>query len=384
MTEHALLSASSAERWLNCPGSVRLTQDMPDKTSSYAEEGRLAHSIAELKLRKLFLEPMGPKAFTTRMNKLKKQELYAAEMQGHTDVYTDYISEIANSFPSRPLVAAEMRVDFSEIVPNGFGTADCIMLQGSEMYIVDFKYGKGVAVSAEDNPQMKLYAFGALCHYRMIYDIKTIHITIVQPRAGGIKESVISSEDLCNWMAFTVKPAAQKAFDGVEEYAAGDWCRFCKAHAQCRESSTVISAVEDFGGKLPPLLSDIEVGHLLGKLDALKKYSQKVKDYAEATMLNGGDIPGWKLVEGRSSRAFDDQEAAFKELSEAGINEALLWHRDPYTLPQIETAVGKKEFTKIVGGRVLKQQGKPTVAPVSDKRKAYSTVQVEEDFKPIN
>lgn len=378
-----MLSASSAERWLHCPGSVRLTENMGDTTSQFAEEGTLAHQIAELKLRKYFLSPTGPKTFTRQMNKLKKHELYQEEMQGYTDQYVDYIKDIANSPPSSPTVAVELRVDFSNIVPEGFGTADCVLLHGKDLYVIDFKYGKGVLVPIENNPQLKLYAFGALQHYRLIYDIDTIHMTIVQPRGDGIKETEISAEDLCNWMAFEVKPAANKAYDGCDEFTAGDWCRFCPAHGKCRNASSIVSAVEGFAGKLPPLLSDAEVADILSRIDPLVKYAEKVKLYALQTLLDGGEIPGYKAVEGRSVRAFADQEKAFAALSDGGIDEALLWHREPYSLAQIEKQVGRKPFQELVGGLITKQPGKPTVVPASDPRKDIRQVSVENDFQQL-
>lgn len=381
--KHALLSASSAERWLNCPGSVRLTESMEDQSSAYAEEGSLAHQIAELKLRKYFTEPMGPKKFSTRMNKLKKHELYQEEMQGYTDQYFDYTVELANSMPAPPLVAIEKRVDFSNIVPEGFGTADCVMLQGEDLHIIDFKYGKGVMVPVENNPQLKLYAFGALQYYRLLCDIKTVHMTIVQPRGDGIKEATMNAEDLCNWMTFEVKPQAQKAYDGCDEFHGGEWCRFCPANGRCRESSMVVPAVEDFGQRMPPLLSDTEVADLLTRIDPLIKYVEKIKAYALQTVLDGGTIPGYKVVEGRSNREFKDQEAAFKTLYSSGIDEAMLWQRKPYSPAQIEKQIGKRQFNELVGDQIIKQPGKPTLVPSSDPRKDMKETSLEADFKNL-
>ena len=383
--KHAILSASGAERWMHCPGSVSLTADLPDTTSQYAEEGRLAHAIAELKLRKHFDigGPMSSRTYTSRFNKLKKDPLFQPEMDRYTDDYLDYITDLANSLPSKPFVAVEQQVDFSRFVPEGFGTADCVMLQGDNLYVIDLKYGRGVMVSAEDNAQLKLYALGALLAYRTIWDIETVHLTIVQPRGDGIKEAVVSAEELCDWAAFTVRPAAQKAYDGVEEYHSGPWCRWCKAQAFCREHATdVTSAVEDFGGKLPPKLTPEEFGALLHKLDPLIKYAETAKAYAQDTLLHGDTIPGWKLVEGRSKRIWDDQDAAFETLKAAGIDNTLLWHREPYSLAQIELLLGKKTFAAAAGKHVIKQPGKPTLAPQEDPRTEYSLrPSAEEDFK---
>lgn len=377
--KHAVLSASSAHRWLNCPGSVSVTKDMPDTKSEYAEEGRLAHAVAELKLRKKFLEPMGPRTYTTRMNKLKKDPLYQAEIDSCTDQYLDYIVELANGMSSRPFVAIEKQVDFSSFVPGGFGTADCVMIQGSDLYVTDYKHGKGVPVTSEENPQLMLYGLGALMEYEAVYDIKTVHLAIVQPRAGGINEYSTTRDALVDWGVFTVRPAAEKASKSSDEFHRGDWCRFCKARAVCRENSSVISAIEDFGGKKPPLLTDAEVGNLLTLADPLIKYIDAIKAYAEQTLLAGGDIPGWKMVEGRSKRDWDNMDEAFSALKAAGIQDELLWHREPYTLSCLEKQLGKKSFQDIVGGHVVKSPGKPTLAPAADKRPIYAAKPTAED-----
>jgi len=378
---HATLSASGAERWLNCPGSIAITRDMPDTTSPHAEEGTLAHAIAELRLRKHFLEPMGKATFTRRMNKLKAKPGFATEMLGHTEDYLDYIVEVANSFKSEPLVLAEEKVDFSGTVPGGFGTADCILIQDSTLYVIDFKYGKGVSVSAEENPQLKLYALGALYKYSWLYNIKNVHLVVFQPRNGGVNEWETSEEALINWATFTVKPIAERAAAGVEEHSSGEWCRFCKAKATCRtRAENDVSVIEYFGGRLPPLLTDDEVGQMLHRVAKLKNYIKAVEEYAESQMLAGKDIPGWKLVEGRKTRAFTDMEEAFKTLSENGVEESLLWKRTPLTLAQIEKDIGKKRFGEIIGNQVIKLPGKPTVAPESDPREVFGKNQAEEYF----
>lgn len=380
--KHALLSASSAHRWLNCPGSVSLTKDMPDTVSEYAEEGRLAHALAELKLRKYFLEAMGPRTYNTRYNKITRDAHFQREMDRCTDDYLDYIKDIANSLPGKPFVAVEQQVDFSEFVPEGFGTADCLLIYGHDLYVNDYKHGKGVPVDAKDNPQMLLYALGAVMAYKDLCDIQTIHMTIIQPRAGGIKEATVTRDELMDWAVFTLRPKARKAYEGCEEFHSGDWCRFCKARAVCRENSGAVSAVEDFGGKLPPLLSDAEVGQVLACIDPLIKYAEAVKAYAQDTILKGGEIPGWKLIEGRGSRAWDDQTAAFEAIKAAGIDEALLYERKPLSAPALEKALGKKTFESVAGAHVVKQPGKPALAPIGDPREPYNPrPSAAEDFK---
>ena len=382
--KHALLTASGAHRWMHCTPSARLEETLPDSTSDYAAEGTLAHSIAELKVRKKFVEPIGARSYNSKMKKLESDPLYQPEMQTTTDEYLDYISGIFMSYPTRPYVAVERRLDFSRYVPEGFGTGDCIIIGGDTLHIIDYKHGKGVVVEVEHNPQLMLYGLGALEAYGMLYNIKHVALAVVQPRADGdsIKEWTIDRDKLLDWGVFTARPVAEKAFAGEGEFCGGDWCRFCRANKTCRARAGKYTALEDFGspnskmeiGTLPkpPLLSDAEVGEVLQKAVALEKWVADLKDYALSACLEGKEIPGWKAVEGRSSRSWDDQDKAFKALSTGGIDETVLWHREPYTVAQIEKELGKKPFNDLVGTHVVKSPGKPTLAQESDKREAIT------------
>jgi len=373
--QHALLSASGAERWMNCTPSARLEEQFPDTKSDYAAEGSLAHAIAELKLRKHFLEPMGPRAFNNRLKKFQEDPSYAPEMLKHTDDYLDYIKSIAHSFPGKPYIGIEVKLDFSCFVPEGFGTADCIIIYSNDLHIIDFKYGQGVPVSAEISPQIRLYALGAIENYSMFYDIQTIHMHIFQPRRDDASsEAVMSKDDLINWGEFIVKPLAQKAFKGEGEYNPGEWCRFCRAKAQCRARSNTMTALEAFGNVLPPLLTDEEVGGILTRAQTLKAWVSDLEEYALSTLLAGGEIPGWKAVEGRSVRQFDDIDKAFDILKANGIDEAVLYERKPITLTAVEKLLGKKQFAELLSGHVIKPPGKPTLAPESDKREAITNM----------
>lgn len=389
--EHAAISPSAANRWIHCPGSVALTKDLPDTKSEYAAEGTLAHSICELKLRKYFgitnpgeKKPMGPRKYKAELDKLKEDALYQTEMDGYTDVYVDCIKDAANGFSAAPAVFIEQRVNLSEYIPGGFGSADCILIQGDTLYVYDFKYGKGVPVAAKNNPQMRLYALGAYLMYREFWNIRQVHMTIVQPRRQNICEDVLPIEELLDWAENVVKPAAKKAADGAAEYACGDWCVFCKVKATCRtHADTAVNGVSDFDLMAPPLLSLAELGLLLTKCQTLLDYAKAAEEYALSTALSGEKIEGWKLVEGRSKRIWDDQEKAFDTLKKAGIPEELLWHREPYTLAQIEKQMGKKEFEKTAGKHVQKQPGKPALVPESDDRPEYVVKNAEEDFKAM-
>lgn len=369
---HALLNASGASRWLNCPPSARLEQDFPDSTSEAAAEGTLAHALGELKLQKYFT-PMSKAMFTKRHNKIKADPLYTKEMEDYTDEYLDYIKETALKYPSQPTVTIEKKVDFSSYAPEGFGTADCILISGDTLHIIDLKYGKGVPVSAEKNPQMRLYALGALKEYDFIYAIKSAQMVIFQPRLDNISVDGMEAETLLNWGNAFVKPLADLAHKGGGEFTPGDHCRFCRAKAVCRARSVTNTALEDFKGKLPPVLSNEEVGGLLLKAQDLAKWAKDLEEQALKMCLAGETVPGWKAVEGRSNRCFTDTDAAFKEITAKGLaKEEVLYIRKPITLTETETLLGKKEFNTALSEFVIKPPGKPALAKATDKRESLT------------
>ena len=384
-TQHALLSASSASRWLNCTAAPRFEEQFPEKTSEYAEEGRLAHAICELKVIKKFTTQLTPRTYTTRLNKLKKDPLYQDEMDKTSDIYIEHLTERAMTYDSTPSVAVEVQVDFSEYVPEGFGTCDCVMIGGDTLDITDYKHGKGVPVSAEDNPQMRLYALGALKRYAPIYgnSIKRVRMTIEQPRLQDEPSTeTITVEDLRTW-GESIKPTAAKAYMGLGDFCPGEHCRFCRGKAQCRARANSNTALEEFkdcvpqNGEKPPLfgqgvLTDEEIGDLLVRGKELVAWYKDLEEYALNALLNGGTIPGWKCVAGRSNRTFTDQDAAIAAVLAAGYNEALVFERKPKTLTELEKLMGKAEFADKLGAYVVKPLGKPTLAPMTDKREAYN------------
>ncbi|HEY8462441.1 MAG TPA: DUF2800 domain-containing protein, partial [Bacillota bacterium] len=283
--KHALLNASGAHKWLNCTPSARLEETLPESQSVYADEGRLAHAIAELKLRKHFIEPMGPQKFKNALKKLQEDPLYQDEMLKHTDTYLDYVSKIVHSYPAPPYVTIEQRLDYSTFVPEGFGTGDCIIIGGSTLHVIDLKYGKGVPVSAECNPQMMLYGLGAYVKYLMLYPIDQVRLTIVQPRLDSISEWEISIHELVQWGEKYVRPRAQRAYNGQGDFNPGEWCRFCRARATCRARANIHTALEDFGYKKPPLLSNAEVGEILVRAQELEKWVKDLEEYALSECL---------------------------------------------------------------------------------------------------
>jgi len=371
---HALLSASSAHRWLVCTPSAKLETQFPDTTSDAAREGTLAHELAELKLRNYFYTvDFGKRRLNNAIKKLKTQELWNDEMLNYTDDYLDYVKNIALAFDNLPYAALEKRVDFKEWVPDGFGTADCILISGNVLHVIDFKYGKGVPVSAEQNPQMMLYALGAYGTYRMLYPIKEIRMSIVQPRlSDGNSDWSCTLDDLLQFGA-SVKEKAALAINGEGEYYPGEkQCRFCGASQQCRARSDYNVKQAFALGEMPPLISNAEVGERLLALTDVVKYQKDLQEYALKECLAGKEVKGWKAVEGRGSRDWTDMDQAFKKLENSGIDEAMLWERKPLTLAQVEKTVGKKEFSEMVGDMVVKNPGKPALVKETDKRQAIT------------
>ena len=379
---HAVLSASGASRWLACTPSARLEEQFPDSTSEYAKEGTLAHEVCELKVRKNLIELMSTRTYNTKLKKLKENELWQDEMDKFTDAYLEYIQELVHSYSCSPAVMVEKKVDFSQYVPEGFGTADCIVIAEGTMHIIDFKYGKGVAVSAENNPQMKLYALGAYLEYSMLYPIEKIRMAIIQPRLENeASESEIFVAELMDWAENVVKPLAEKAYKGEGTYIAGNHCRFCRAKATCRERARMNLEASKFEMRAGALLSDTEVGEALKMAQDLAKWAEDLKEYALTESLKGKIIPGWKAVEGRSVRAFKDTDLAIKTIIDSGIDEALLYERKQLTLAQIEKLLGTKQFKELVGELVEKAPGKPTLVLETDKReKIVNRITAEEDF----
>ena len=394
--KHALLSASSAHRWLNCTAAPHFEAQLPDGTSEYAEEGTLAHSVCELYARKYFT-PMTTRKFNAELKKLTAKPYYSPEMLSTAEVYIEYLKQKAMSYTEMPYVTQEIRVDFSDYVPDGFGTCDCVMIGGDTLHITDYKHGKGVAVSAIDNPQMRLYALGALKMFAPVFGgaIKNVSMGICQPRLSEeASEEALTVEELLAW-GESIKPIAQEAFNGPGKFFPGDHCRFCKGKAQCRARADLHTAFSDFkdiaiAGKvdpdtknlsnearevlgLPPMLSDAEVGDLLIEAESLVQWYKDLQDYATAALLNGQEIPGWKLVAGRSNRTFTDTDEAFKAVIALGYDEEMLYDRKPKTLTEVEKLLGKKKFAESMTSFVAKPQGKPTLAPMSDKREPYNT-----------
>lgn len=373
MGQHAILSASSSHRWLACPPSARLCADKEEKGSDYAQQGTDAHSLCEHKLKlALGMESKDP---------TEHLAFYDTEMEQCTTDYAAYVMELvaeAKQTCKDPMVLIEQRLDFSQYVPGGFGTGDCVIVADGTLTIVDYKHGQGVEVSAEDNPQMRCYALGALELYDGIYDIDRIQMVIFQPRRENISKSEISKDELLLWAADELEVKARLAYEGGGEFKAGEHCRFCKVKATCRKRAEYNLELARYDFEAPATLDDIEIAAVLTKADELIAWVTDVKEFALQNALQGTHYDGFKVVEGRSTRKYTDEAKVAEEVKKIGKN--------PYSEPEVLgiTAMtkllgGKKKFDEILGDLTYKPQGKPVLVPESDKRKPMNTAQ--EDFK---
>lgn len=369
---HALLSASGAHRWLNCTKSVRLEEKFEDFTSPEAEEGTVAHELAETKATEAFLKKNSKRAQAN----IRKKKLYSKEMEGYTDEYIDIIKNLCIGYKKEPYVSIEERLDLTAYIEDGFGTCDAILIGDETITVIDFKYGKGVPVASENNPQMMLYALGAYEAYKNLFLIKNVKMVIVQPRINNNSSWECSTEDLLKFGEY-VKQQAALAYEGEGEFAPGDWCRFCKAKATCRARADkeISLAFDNNFGKDTELLDNSEIGRYLEIGNQVSAWLSDLAAYALEECLAGREVAGYKAVNGRSSRAFDDTDKAFDILRANGVDDALLWEKKPLSVAKLEKAIGKKEVAEIVGDMIVTTPGKPTLAPETDKREAITSVE---------
>ncbi len=374
MSKHALLSASSSHRWLNCPPSARLCESYEDVASDYAQQGTDAHSLCEYKLKKA-LE-------IKAKNPTKSLSYYDEEMENCAESYAEYVIEQymkAKNNCSDPLVLIEQRLDFSNYVPEGFGTGDCVIVADNTLSVIDYKHGQGVLVEAENNPQMMCYALGALELFDGIYDIENINMTIFQPRRENVSTYSISKTELLNWANDVLKPTAELAYNGGGEFKAGEHCRFCKAKATCRKRAEYNLLLAKYEFELPSQLEDAEIEVILSKADELVSWVTDVKEYALQSAIGGKKWTDWKLVEGRSNRRYVNENTVADTVKAEGY--------DPYEhkvlgVTAMTKLLGKAKFEELLGGLIEKPQGKPTLVIRTDKRPEINTVC--DDFKEEN
>lgn len=381
-TSHAKLSASSSHRWLHCTAAPGFEAQFPQTTSVYAQEGTLAHEFCEIYGREVF-GLIGNEECAERAALLEQEEFYDPEMHRTAAFYAECLQAAALGFDEKPAVFFEVRVPLSEWIPEGFGTCDCCMIGGDTLHIFDYKHGKGVKVESEGNPQMRLYALGALAKFRPIYGdaIKRVVMTIIQPRISeDPSDAEMPTTVLLEWGEYVVKPSARMAYTGEgATFHAGEWCRFCAGKAQCKARADGFTALEEFAAMAPGdnRLTDAAIADLLRRGAGLKAWYDDLQEWAREEILKGRQIDGWKVVAGRSIRAFTDADAAMKRLHDAGYEDAILYERKPLTLAQLEKAIGKKQFAEICTYLITLPPGKPTLVEASDKRPPYSSAALE-------
>lgn len=366
---HAVLSASSSNRWLHCPPSVRLGEGYADRGSDFAAEGTDAHTLGEYKIRRALGQ--------TVKDPTEHLTWYSEEMEDCATGYAAYVLEqveAAKQSCADPVILIEQRVDFSRWVPQGFGTADALIIADGTLKICDYKHGRGILVDATDNPQLKCYALGALELFDGIYDIDRVSMVIYQPRRSNLSTFEMSKDDLYCWADEVLKPTAELAFAGKGDFQCGEWCIFCKAKHECRAraEANLLLAQHDF--KLPPLLEDTEIEVILSRVDELVAWATDIKEYALQQAVSGKEWHGWKLVEGRSNRKYTNDEAVVSAVTEAGF--------DPYEkkllgITAMQKLLGKARFEELLAGYIEKPQGKPTLVPDSDKRPAMNNAKTD-------
>ena len=368
-SKHAVLSASGAHRWLHCNPSARLELQFAHRETEAAAEGTAAHALAEHKLKKAL-----------KIRSRKPVSPYDCdEMDVHTDGYVEFVLEQleeAKTLCADPLVLIEQRLDFSCYVPDGFGTGDCLIVADKLLHIIDFKYGQGVLVDAEENPQMMLYALGALRQFDHLYDITQVAMSIYQPRRENVSTYTMSREELLSWAETVLAPAAKLAYEGKGEFKAGNHCQFCKAKATCRKRAEYNLELARYDFEMPALLGDDEVAAILTKADELVSWAGDIKDYALQKALSGTKFTGFKVVEGRSNRKYTDEAAVAKAVEDAGYEP---YEKKLLGITAMSQALGRKKFEELLGGLVYKPPGKPVLVPESDKRPAMNTA--INDFK---
>lgn len=378
-SKHALLGASSAARWIACTPSARATEGLPDQESTYAAEGTRAHEVFEKALRYKLAKWEAGKPFDLLSD--WAQQSMPTEMFNAANQYVSFLHDQWVGFSCRPGVFIEQEVDVSRWVPDGFGTCDCLMIGGGLLHIIDFKYGQGVPVSPVRNPQLMYYALGAYALFDGLESIDTVRMSIVQPRIQEEPETFeMPLADLLDWAREVLQPAAEMAWRGEGTFCPGEHCRFCKAHPGCRGWQEKYGPLAGFEPlPQPAALSDEELGEWLQKVEGLVAYARELEDYAQTALLEGRTLPGWKLVQGRSTRKWTDQDAAFRQMEADGIDEAMLYTRTPISLTAAERMLGKKKFAEVMSAFITRAPGAPKLAKDSDPRPAYDRL---EGFKP--
>lgn len=385
MSAHALLSPSSASRWLTCTPSARLEERFPDNSGEAAKEGSLAHELGEA-LIKLYAKQIKKVEFNRIVKAIEANPLYSRDMLDHMEAYATFVMERYTAARKRTkdaVLQVETKLDLTEYVPDSFGTGDVVIIADGILDIIDLKYGKGVRVSAVENKQMMMYGLGALSLFELCYDIRIVRMTIYQPRLDSVSEHEMLADDLRYWGENVLSPGAEKAFKGEGEFISGDHCRFCRAKSQCKARANENLKLARYEFAEGPLLSDDEISDILSGAARFKNWLNDVEDFALKEAVNNGRVwPGFKLVEGRSVRTYADQDKVVEALRKAGIEDAVIYERSLLGITAMERAISKTRFNEVLGDLVIKSQGKLTLVPLSDKRQAYNSLESAiNDFK---
>lgn len=381
---HALLGASKAEQWINCPPSARLQDNVAEKRSEYAAEGTVAHELAEIKLRRRILpcDSKERKRLDIALEKIMANSFYGPEMEEAVQRYVELVEERfmeAKARSSDAIALLEEHLDFTEWVPDGYGIGDVVLIADGVLEVIDLKYGKGVPVSAHENPQIRLYGLGAWSEYNYLYAIDEVRMTIIQPRLDSISTDSMTVQDLLSWADAVVKPAAEQAYAGEGEFKPGEHCRWCKVKGNCRARAEENMMALAYEFREPSLLTMGEIGPLLFVAEQLNAWAKDVKDYAYEQALKGNKVPQWKLVSGRSNRAITAKEDVIKAFEAAKLESTkYLKPQELLGVGELEKRIGKKELAALIGDLIIKPEGKPVLVPETDKRPELNSL--ENDF----
>jgi len=368
---HSLIGGSNLQRAMECPPSIRLGEQVKDQSSIYAKEGTSAHLLLEKKVKERFGIP-----FDENTSNL---DFYSEEMEECTDIGLNYITEVFEELKAqgkKPFIASEVLVDFSDVVPEGMGSSDVVIVYEGGIHIIDYKHGSGTFVSCENNPQLMIYAYGSLLMFESLFEIEDINMTIIQPRLNNVSEWSCRKDELIEWTINEVKPKAALAWAGQGDFKCGTHCTFCRCRFDCKFRANEMLKVEGYLTKDKALLSSDEISEILSKIDGLISWANDLKEFALNEALKGKDISGYKLVEGRSNRKYSDEESVSKAAKKAGFED--VYRQSLIPLTEMEKMMGKKKFNEVLGELIIKPPGKPTLVPITDKR---TEIQKQSEFK---
>lgn len=379
---HALLSPSSAARWIVCPPSARLEDTKVDEGTPFAMEGTIAHEVAEI----IANSTLGGVNFDSadsmldvKAEKCNKYDFDFSDMEKYAKGYAEYIAEKLK--PGDHMILEE-RLDFTKYVPEGFGTGDCVLLNNDKLTIIDYKYGKNVMVEAKDNPQLMIYALGAILRYELAYDFKEIEMCIYQPRMDHISEHRMPLTKLKTWAENVLKPAAALAYEGGGTAVPGKHCQFCKVAGKCEAlyKATMDTVAQDFDGDGGYIeMTPKRTADALNNLALVELWVRRTKEQSLDDALAGIKIPGYKLVEGVSRRKYEDESKIRSTLVSEGWELAKINKPEELLgITALKKVVGSTVFNEIVEPMLIKPQGRPALVPQSDKRPELSVLN---DFK---